>query len=252
MGGRSSANCKLLAAVVSGLVACLANQAAAPAGPASRPRESYAACDRPEVRVAADAPEIEIVCAALARVASYFADAGFEIDPQLTISFVDEIRDTPWPDSPHGFFDRARSEIVVARHAVDQWWGLDDREELLGSLHHELGHFAVAAVLGDEFGRLPRAWHEFIAYSVQLDLTTAGVREAVLAHNPDVPAFSTVLQVNDFLAELLPPKLMALMSYKAYRHWGEKSFLTRLLRFQVPMNCMNDPTFPAGDTRCRQ
>lgn len=250
MGSRSSANCKLLAAGVSGLVACLANQAVAAAGPASQ--EPHAVCDRAEVRVAADAPEVEIVCAALARVLSYFADAGFEIDPQVTISFVDEIRDTPWPDSPHGYFDRARSEIVIARRAVDQWWGLDDREELLGSLHHELGHFAVAAVLGDEFGRLPRAWHEFIAYSVQLALTTAGIREAVLARNPDVPAFETVFQVNDLLTGLLPPQLMALMSYKAYRSWGGKEFLAQLLQFQVPINCMNDLTFPVDQPRCGQ
>lgn len=252
MGDHGLAKCEFFAAGALGLLACLASPAAAPAGSASRSQVPRTACNHAEVRVAADPAEIEVVCTALAEVLRYFADAGFEIVPQVTISFVDEIRSTPWPHSPHGYFDRARSEIVVARRAVDQWWDLDDKEELLGSLHHELGHFAATAVLGDRSGRLPRAWHEFIAYSVQLELMTPATRDAVLARNSDAPAFSTLLQVNDLLAELLPPKLMALMSYKAYRRWGDQAFLERLLRFQVPINCMNDPTFPPDDTLCRQ
>ncbi len=248
----NSVSCKLLAASVSGLVMCLANQGPARAGPADRSPEPPVACGHPEVHVAADAAEIEIACAALARILSHFADAGFALEPRVTISFVDEIRDTPWPHAPHGYFDRTRSEIVIVRRAVDQWWALEDEEELLGSLHHELSHMAVATILGDDFSKLTRAWHEYIAYTVQLDLMTAEIREQVLARNPDVPAFSTAFQVNDFVAGLLPPQLMALMSYRAYRNWGGKALLGRLLRFQVPINCMNDLTYPAEPTHCQQ
>lgn len=204
------------------------------------------------MRIEANADEAALVCASLGRIVSYFAGAGLEVTPRGTISFVDEIRDMPWPHPPHGYFDLKRFQAVIARGAVDRWWGLGEAEELLGSLHHELTHMAVAVVLGDKFKRLAASWHEFVAYAVQVDLLDREIRNEVLARNPQLKGFSAYGEVNDYVIGFLAPEQMALMSYKAYKGWGGQEFLGRLLRFEVAVGCMGDMTNPVNQPSCRR
>lgn len=239
------------AVVLGGLVVCLASQSSSEANPPAQHTKSSAACGFAEVSIEGDVEEAALACGSLARVVSYFAEAGFELVPRVTISFVEEIGDMPWPHPPHGYFDLKRAKIVIARRAVDRWWGLAEADELLGSLHHEMSHMAVAAILREDFDRLPRSWHEFIAYWVQLDLLEKEVRQEVLSRYADMAGFSAVNEVNDFLVEFLPPERLALMSYKAYRRWGGQEFLGRLLRFEVEVNCMGDLTNPSNQPSCR-
>jgi len=166
--------------------------------------------------------------------------------------FVDEIRDMPWPHPPHGYFDFKRFEAVVARGAADRWWGLGAKEELLGSLHHELAHLAIAVVLGKRFRELSASWHEFVAYAIQLDLLDREIRNEVLTRNPELNGFAAFGEVNDYIIGFLPPGQMALMSHRAYRRWGGPEFLGRLLRFEVNVGCTGDMTNPVNQPSCRR
>lgn len=160
----------------------------------------------------------------------------------------------PWPHPPHGYFELKQFKTVIARGAADRWWGLGETEELLGSLHHELTHMAVAVVLGEKFKRLPASWHVFIAYAVQLDLLDREIRNEILARSLQLKGFSELNYINDFVIALLPPQHMAVMSYRAYLKWGGQEFLARLLRFEVEVGCMGDMTSPSplGQPSCRR
>lgn len=204
------------------------------------------------IRIKASADEAALVCASVARVVSYFGEAGLDVVPRGTISFVDEIRDTRWAHPPHGYFELRDFKIVIVRGAADRWWGLGKSEELLGSLHHELSHMAVAVVMGERFKTLPASWQEFVAYAVQLDLLDTEIRNEVLARNPQLKGFQAFADLNDYVVGFLAPEQMALMSYKAYQAWGGQEFLGRLLRFEVDVGCMADMTSAFNQPSCRR
>jgi hypothetical protein len=80
---------KLSAAVLGGFLACIAGQASGEGNP---PAKLRAACFA-EVSIEGDAEEAALACASLAHVVSYFAEAGFELVPRVTVSFVEEMGD---------------------------------------------------------------------------------------------------------------------------------------------------------------
>ena len=113
---------------------------------------------------------------------------------------------------------------------------------------------AVAVVLGERFKRLPASWHEFVAYAVQIDLLDHEIRNEILARSSQLKGFSALNYINDAVIAFLPPKHMAVMSYRAYLRWGGQEFLARLLRFEVEVDCMGDMTnpHPFNQPSCRR
>ena len=175
-------------------------------------------------------------CAALRDVMSYFGGIGFAFEPIVTIEFGVTSSDEAggWFRS-HGSFD-ARGRTIRLHDAPGFLaWGISTQGVLDPSfLNHELVHSAVHLILGEQVSRLPRHWHEFIAYAIQFELMTSPVRDAILAANQDIAAFDDVMYVNEFIYASAP-EAFAISAYKTYVAKGRGKFLRQILTFEIKL-----------------
>ena len=151
--------------------------------------------------------DLAVACEALADTLAYFRRMGFDVDPRLTLTFADPAKGKSVEGvSSYGYVDLRASYIVVYSSSYREPWGQPWSRRIAASfLRHELAHIAVWQILGPEAaGRLPREWHEFIAYAIQLDLLDAGLRGRVLANFSDVRAFEELSAVNEFTYGMNP------------------------------------------------
>jgi hypothetical protein len=194
----------------------------------------YANCGYEGVEVRyRDRNELGAACQALADTVSYFRGIGFRVEPRFSLSFARRDDGASGNRSAHGHFDARTSRIVVYASSSIKPWGLDWSIELAASfLRHELVHMAVWQIVGGDRERLPREWHEFIAYAVQLDLMDRELLAAVLTKSASVEAFSDLLAVNEF-THGMNPDAFAIASYRTYRELGAGAFVGQLLRAEV-------------------
>jgi len=191
--------------------------------------ERLSSCGYKEVAVYGDTAELLAACDALNEVTAYFRAIGFEAAPTVSVEFADQPADHT---APHGYFDPAAARVVVYRSAAVLPWGLSWNLALAASfLRHELVHVMVWRV-SREPKRLPREWHEFVAYAIQLDLMGTNVLDRALASRADVQPFDDLLAVNEFTYGM-GPEAFAVAAYKTYRARGGAQLVQQLLAGRV-------------------
>ena len=178
--------------------------------------------------------DLAAACEALTDTLTYFRKIGFEFDPWFSLTFANrgELESAEGVVS-YGHLDPRSSIIFVRSTVYREPSSLAWNSKLAGSvLRHELVHLAVWQILGREAGRLPREWHEFIAYAVQFDLMEPALLKEVLAGHPDVRAFEALPEVNEFTYGM-DPEVFAVAAYLMYRERGGGTFVRQLLRAEI-------------------
>jgi len=194
-----------------------------------------AACGHAGVEVAyEEQADLRAACDALTDIATYFGEIGFRVEPRFSLTFEDaDDAQSPGRRNTHGHFDARTSRVVVYRSSSFEPWGLHWNERLAASfLRHELVHMAVWQIVGADPDRLPREWHEFIAYAVQLELMNRELRDELLTKAVDVGPFASLSQVNEF-TYAMNPDVFAVAAYRTYREQGAEEFVRRLLRAEL-------------------
>ncbi|QCI64799.1 DUF6639 family protein [Phreatobacter stygius] len=223
---------------------------------AAVPVKALAACGRSGVTVVGSPGEHDEACAALGEVLQYFADGGLAVELRVTIRFQQSVHlesgadaatplTTVEPIPVTGFYLAARQEIRMTS-STSPWvyqrrpWGLPWDQPLAHSiLKHEIAHAVIYQLLGANHRKLPRAWHEALAYAVQIALMAPDLRAGILARYPDRQAFSSTYHINDFVYGV-DPDGFAIAAYKTYLRDGEIEFVKRALSLQLEMVDMND------------
>lgn len=177
--------------------------------------------------------DLALACEALADIVTYFRQIGFQFEPRFSVKFAEPQLQPAEGLVSYGHADVHSSSVVVYTSAHRRPWGLPWSTELAASfLRHEVAHIAAWQVLGAEGRRLPREWHEFIAYAIQLDLMNAKLRAAVLANSADVRAVADLSAINEFTYGM-DPDVFAVTAYLTYRERGTQNFVRALLRGDV-------------------
>ena len=196
--------------------------------------------------------DLAAACNVLAGTLGYFQRMGFEVEPRFSLTFVDPGQGKSVEGViSYGYVDLRSSIIVVYSSSYREPWGLLWSRKVASSfLQHELVHIAVWQILGPEAERLPREWHEFIAYAVQLDLMDPEILKDVLAHFSDVHAFDELSEVNEFTYGM-NPEVFAVAAYLTYRKRGAQNFVRRLLRAEIvpPQMVFPFPVLPEEDLK---
>jgi hypothetical protein len=204
-------------------------------------------CGFAHVALEGTASEVERGCVALAKVLEAFAAMGFEIDPQFSLVFKDQVFVEMIDEQQQserqllqvaGFFDARRRLMEVtsfaSAHQEDrQLWGVSWGPEIAESiLHHELAHMATLEVLGESYWRTGRAWLEFIAYGIEFEVMAPLLKAQIFANNPTAKAFDGELEVNAVL-HAADPDQFGLRSYLMADANGGLQFIRRLLADEV-------------------
>lgn len=193
--------------------------------------EQRADCGHQGVNVVyQDATELGSACTALTDILAYFGRIDFDIAPRFSLQFVERAggRDSPL-FSAHGYFDGTQSQIVVYRSSDAGAWGIPWSPKMAASfLGHELAHMAIWNIFNGKSARLPREWHEFIAYAIQIDLMDGQLRNNLLARQDHVEPFESLLAVNP-LTYHMNPEVFAVAAYKTYLANGGASFVRQIL-----------------------
>ena len=205
-------------------------------------------CNVEHVVVLGTLEERESVCRALSEVRNYFAQGGIKLEFELTVRLQDRVEITAsdqfkhtaghWPVS--GYY-RAGTKALYMTRAKAPWtsertpWHLPWDDEIEFSiLEHEVIHAAIAQIMGDQYRKLPHAWHEALAYAIEISLMKSDLRAKVLANFPTVQAFDSTLQINGFTYGF-DPDSFAVAAYKTYMKYGEFEFVRRAISFKLEM-----------------
>ena len=204
-------------------------------------------CGQSGVEVVYKRPaELSLACEALANILMYFRRIGFEFEPRFSVKFAEPKLKPAEGIVSYGHADVRSSIVVVYSSTHRRPWGLPWSTELADSfLRHELAHIAVWQMLGAEAHRLPREWHEFIAYAIQLDLMDSKLRAEALANFADVQAAADLSAINEFTHGMNPDGF-AVTAYLTYRERGGENFVRALLRGDLvpPPFSFPFPVFP--------
>lgn len=175
------------------------------------------------------------------------------IDPELTIRFQREVYvDVVNPLTNEtslirvsGIY-RAGTKELQMTSSHSPWisqrrpWGLAwDQEFAHSILQHEIVHAELAQLMAGSYDKLPRSWHEALAYAVQIDLMPPNLKARVLEPYRSEEGFVNTLEVNDTTYEL-NPDAFAVASYKLYVRKGRLDFLKRVISLQLDTIRMND------------
>jgi hypothetical protein len=203
------------------------------------PRAANAACGHERVEVHGSAQEIAVACVALADVLAYFARAGYAVEPEVTVSFQDEV----WYEyeggagrrvKVSGSYDLRRRTIEITRWTIDpatarRPWGQEWGQPIVASiLQHEFVHMAATTILGEGRYRLGGAWHEFVAYAVQFELMDGEMRDAILTAHLDLAPFDSPWAVSQ-LTYAAAPDAFGLRAYLYAQERGGMAFIKEIL-----------------------
>jgi hypothetical protein len=215
--------------------------------------DDLASCKLPGVVVAGMNNEANGVCAAINQVIKYFENEGIQVGLQVTVRFqhavyveaINDLTNLRHPLPVSGVFRPDRNEIQMV-DSESAWkyrrrpWKLPwDRQLADSILQHEIVHAVISHLMGSKREKLPRAWHEALAYAVQIDLMDEGLRTRVLAQYPNQEPFSNTLQINDFIYGL-DPDAFAVAAYKTYVSEGRIDFLNRAIALEHDMLDVNE------------
>jgi hypothetical protein len=182
-------------------------------------------------------------CKALNEVLGFFAEIGFRIDPEVSIFFSDQVFIDlfgPTSRSPtargqvSGYYDAGKKKVEVttgsSRHRKNRrpWnesWG---PQVAYSILHHEITHMAIQHSLGERYGRMAKAWVEFMAYSVQFYLMDAALRERILTSYTALRPIERPEEINPFLY-IADPDAFAVAAFLYCEAHGGRALIGRLL-----------------------
>ncbi|MET0605555.1 MAG: DUF6639 family protein [Beijerinckiaceae bacterium] len=186
-------------------------------------------------------------CDALRDVKGYFAAFGLPVELDVTIRFLPSVvieiaSATGVADELPviGRFHRHKREIQMlsvdaATQSNRRPWKLAWTHEIARSiLRHEVAHAAIARLLGERADKLPPAWHEALAYAVQIDMMDEALRSKVLANYPDAARFDRTTKINDFTYGF-DPDGFAIRAWLTYVRGGRAEFLKKALAFEHDM-----------------
>jgi hypothetical protein len=191
----------------------------------------------------ATAIETKAACESLEKIAVYFQSLGANVSGfKIKFIFADQVllpAEKPEDRVPaHGYFDTDDNSIHMthfdsASQTERMPWGFLWTEEMAASfLLHEVSHLNAISFMGNSFRQLPHFWHEFLAYSIQVELMPAELKTKILQFTPDTPAFESPSAVNSFFYEVDPEKY-AIRSYRSMKAWGGASFLKDLMDLKI-------------------
>lgn len=218
------------------------------------PQCTSAACGYDGVSVSGTAEEVADACRALDEVLSYFRNIGLQHDPQVSISFWDQVQIDMFPQTykptgkdsvgksqVSGSYDFRRRELQITsgRREIRRErrpWGIEWGQPIAYSiLQHELVHAIVAGLLGSEYQKFAKAWHEFIAYSVQFAIMDRELRSKVLANYPDARPFQFPESVNPVVYAADPDEF-GVSAYLFTEANGGPGFIRQILAREVPFS----------------
>ncbi|MBI5318611.1 DUF6639 family protein [Bradyrhizobium sp.] len=218
------------------------------------PQRALAACGHESVSVSGTAEEIADACRALDEVLSYFRKIGFQPDPNVSIAFWDQVEIDMFPQTykpagkesvgksqVSGSYDFRRRELQVTsgRRQIRRDrspWGIEWGQPIAYSiLQHELAHAIVAGLLGSEYQKFAKAWHEFIAYSVQFAVMDPELKSKVLANYPDAKPFQFPESVNPVVYAADPDEF-GVSAYLFTEANHGPGFIRRILAREVPFS----------------
>jgi uncharacterized protein DUF6639 len=212
----------------------------------------FADCDHIAVRVIGTADEQISTCRALDEVLSYFEAGGLTVEPRLTVRFEPSVfvrtRGSPINATGvipvSGSYEGATHEIRILNAATEgigrRPWGLRwDAVTAFSVLEHEIVHAVIAQIMGERYEMLPHAWHEALAYAVQIDLMPTRLRDDVLARYQAEEGFANTLQINEIVYGL-DPDHFAVAAYQTYKRGHGFVFLKKALQFELEMIDLND------------
>jgi hypothetical protein len=206
-------------------------------------RPVSAACGHHGFEVKGNPEEIIVACEALDGVITYFAEAGYEIEPIVTVSFQEEVwfefdADTGDRLKVSGYFDLHRQLIGITRWDIDpatarRPWGLEwDPSVVASILQHELVHMAATTIMGDDHIRIGGAWHELIAYAVQFELMEPAMRDRILSAHDSVAPFDSPWAINQVIYGM-DPDAFGLRAYLHARERGGMTFIQEILEGEL-------------------
>jgi len=202
------------------------------------------ACESPKVSIeGASALERQAACDALAKMNDYFVSLGVaHQDPTIKFVFEQQVKLPSQIQKDripvHGYFDTEDNSIHTTKFSAESQsarrpWGLLWTQKMAASiLLHEVSHLYAISHQGPAFRELAPHWHEFLAYSIQLDLLDEETKKELLANYPNATPFSDPGSVHSFFYES-DPELYAVRAYLSARAWGGKKFIAELLKLNV-------------------
>lgn len=146
-----------------------------------------------------------------------------------------------------GAYDCRRKELQITsvrrefRRDRKPWgiaWGLPIAYSIL---QHELVHATVAGLLGSDYQKLGKAWHEMIAYAVQFDLMDRDLKHAVLANYSNAQPFGFPESVNS-MVHGADPDAFGISAHLYAEANGGPNFVRRILAKEV--------SFGTGEFEC--
>ena len=174
------------------------------------PQYALAACGYEGVSVSGTAEEVADACRAIDEVLSYFKKIGFQPDPEISISFQDRVY------------------VDMYLHT----YGPGSKEPV-GK--NEVSGFYDSGLLGNEYQKLGKTWHEFVAYAVQFDLMDRELKSEVLANYPDAQPFGFPESVNAIVYAADPDEF-GVSAYLYTEANGGSKFVGQILAKQVPFS----------------
>ena len=187
-------------------------------------------CSRGDVVVqSANPQQIREACEAVYDVLTYFDGIGFKIDPHVSIAFRGDVDAKGGHKHAHGSYDPAARAIKLYAREQARPWGEPWQDVRDSFIRHEVAHAAVVQILGIRGPALPREWHEFIAYAVQLELMESAIRDRILERYSKVAPARALTEINPFTHGLADPDTFAVLVFKSYRRFGGRDLIRRLL-----------------------
>lgn len=202
-------------------------------------RSALGACGYESVTIkGAKAAEERAACDSIEKLSSYFRALGIETAaPTINFHFKPEVILPGTDIRVHGYFNTDDNSIHMTHfegQAMRMPWGFAWSEAMASSfLLHEVAHLYAISYMGDNFRALQRHWHEFLAYSLQVELMEPELKGRLLQFNGGAKAFDTPVNVSSMHYEM-DPEGYALRAYLSTEKWGGKDFVKKLLDRKIP------------------
>lgn len=219
------------------------------------PEPADAACGFERIAVTGTVGERADVCRALSEVMGYFQAIGFDPVPQADIAFRDVVVIDLYRPNPYrprlgetvrkqtvlGYysFPTKALEVTSARRGHQghrQPWEIEWGAGIAYSiLQHELVHAIVANLLGEDYPSLGKAWHEFVAYSVQFAIMEPELRRRILDNFPDARPFRAPENINPTI-HAVAPDTFGVRAYLYYEANGGPGLIRGILEKTLPFS----------------
>ena len=176
------------------------------------------------------AEEIDI-CNPLSKVISYFDSMGFKIEPRFSLALTQ--KQPVNRAEVYGYLNPKNRRILIFLRPNKNPWNLNWNKEILDSiLIHEFVHMAILQTLKSEYLELPKEWHEFIAYALQIDFLYKDMRHLILYKYAHIEPFENLLGINPYSYGMTDPDIFSVRAYKTFRQQGGSNFLQKLLQLE--------------------